>query len=116
MNSTHDIDFLGIKLTTGSQLASTILLIVFAISFIVSAFWICRDARLRNKDPFLAFIFLSAAGWPFSLLWWLWLRPFTQKEREEEAAKNVSGDCPKCGTFLSGKQECPNCHWNSKQT
>jgi hypothetical protein len=37
--------------------------------------WVARDAGRRGKSGFFACLFAIMAGWPLSLLWWLWLRP-----------------------------------------
>ena len=44
-------------------------------ALIFSSVRVLRDARERGKSQLLAFIFLIAAGWPLSILWWMWLRP-----------------------------------------
>jgi hypothetical protein len=49
--------------------------IAVLIPFVYSVIWITKDAEHRGKSGFLAFLFVFAAGWPFSLLWWVWLRP-----------------------------------------
>ncbi|HEY3897630.1 MAG TPA: hypothetical protein VGM54_03405 [Chthoniobacter sp.] len=54
------------------QLIEVLVVMGLAIWSIV---WICSDAARRGKNGFLAFVFLFAASWPISLLWWLWLRP-----------------------------------------
>ena len=53
--------------------------IVLVIVSIYSFIWISEDAQRRGKSGCLAFFFALAACWPFSLLWWLWLRPPIQK-------------------------------------
>ncbi len=45
------------------------------LCLIGSVVWIELDARRRGKSGVMAVIFLFAATWPFSILWWLWLRP-----------------------------------------
>ena len=51
------------------------LVLPLGILFIWSVFWILRDAQERGKSGCLALLFLFAATWPVSILWWLWLRP-----------------------------------------
>ena len=55
--------------------------IVVVILALYSFIWITEDAQKRVKSGCLAFLFIFAAGWPFSLLWWLWLRPPIEKQR-----------------------------------
>jgi len=50
------------------------LLLLFVL-VIVSSIWVSRDAQRRGRSPFLAVVFILLAWWPFSLLWWRWLRP-----------------------------------------
>jgi hypothetical protein len=45
------------------------------ILFIASVCWIMIDAEKRGKSGCVALLFLFAATWPVSILWWLWLRP-----------------------------------------
>jgi hypothetical protein len=56
-----------------------LLVISATIAFVIlstwSLVWVCNDARRRNKPPLVALIFILAAGWPFSFIWWFWLRP-----------------------------------------
>lgn len=49
--------------------------VVFFVLALYSFIWITEDAQKRGKSGCLAFFFLIAAGWPLSLLWWVWLRP-----------------------------------------
>jgi len=49
------------------------ILILILIGY--SIYWIYKDASSRNRNPFLAVIFILTAGWPLSFLWWIWLRP-----------------------------------------
>jgi len=49
--------------------------IAFIFFFIASLIWVCRDARKRNKNAFVALIFILLTGWPASFIWWFWLRP-----------------------------------------
>ena len=76
-DSAHSaIDFNGIHIDLPGPgwLRNTVqiaLLILALYSFI----WITEDAQKRGKSGCLAFLFILAAGWPFSLLWWVWLRP-----------------------------------------
>lgn len=49
--------------------------IIFLVLALYSFIWITEDAQKRGKSGCLAFLFVIAASWPLSLLWWLWLRP-----------------------------------------
>ena len=40
-----------------------------------SFIWLFRDARKRQKNGFLAIVFILMTGWPLSFIWWMWLRP-----------------------------------------
>jgi len=40
-----------------------------------SLFWIFNDAKKRGKNSWGVVLFAIVAGYPISLLWWLWLRP-----------------------------------------
>ncbi len=51
------------------------MLIVVGVLFITSVCWIMNDAEKRGKSGCVALLFLFAATWPISILWWLWLRP-----------------------------------------
>jgi hypothetical protein len=53
---------------------------IFLYAIIVALFswslaWAFRDAKIRGRNPWLCILFISVAGWPFSVLWWRWLRP-----------------------------------------
>ena len=52
-------------------------------SFSWSLIWVYRDASKRNRNPIFAIIFLLVAGWPFSLLFWNWLRPEIKSQSNE---------------------------------
>jgi len=49
--------------------------IIFSIVAIASFIWVVVDGDRRGKSGCLVFVFILAAGWPLSLVWWLWLRP-----------------------------------------
>jgi len=49
-------------------------LFLVLLGFVFSLVWLYRDAKKREKNGFLAILFLITA-WPASLLWWIWLRP-----------------------------------------
>ena len=49
--------------------------IPIGVLFITSVCWIMNDAEKRGKSGCVALLFLFAATWPVSILWWLWLRP-----------------------------------------
>ena len=51
------------------------LMLPLGILFIWSVFWIIGDAKQRGKSGCVVLLFLFAATWPVSILWWLWLRP-----------------------------------------
>jgi hypothetical protein len=57
-------------------------LVVLWILFIGNAIWIYRDAKRHQKNPWIAIVFLGC-GWPFSNIWWLWLRPPTPKSHKD---------------------------------
>jgi hypothetical protein len=68
----------GINFKIGSPIeinGPPILIIGIALVFLLSIFWVSRDAHRRGKNPFLAFLFATFITWPFSIFWWLWLRP-----------------------------------------
>jgi hypothetical protein len=50
-------------------------LIAVTILFIASLVWLCQDARKRNRNAFIALLFILLTGWPASFIWWFWLRP-----------------------------------------
>jgi hypothetical protein len=54
-------------------------IIVILISWFFSSAWIIRDSIVRGKNPFVVFLFHTIAGWPLSILWWLYLRPPKRK-------------------------------------
>jgi hypothetical protein len=49
--------------------------IAAAILSVWSFLWIYRDASKRDKNGFLAVLFILMTGWPVSFIYWLWLRP-----------------------------------------
>jgi len=53
---------------------------VMALLFgaIASLIWLFRDATKRDKNGFVALVFVLATGWPASFIWWFWLRPPVQ--------------------------------------
>ncbi|NJK92758.1 MAG: hypothetical protein HC904_13605 [Blastochloris sp.] len=58
------------------KLKGPLVVIVLVLGFaMASLVWVWDDAKQRNKNAFLAFLFVCLAGWPLSLIWWLWLRP-----------------------------------------
>ena len=83
-------------------------LIVFALVIgfsVASLAWACEDAKKRNKDGYLAFIFICTAGWPFSLLWWLWLRPPLIKKQKIEPVGSAKPTPP--GTSAAEQPRVP---------
>lgn len=45
------------------------------VLLLAPAAWVYLDARNRNKSGIIAILFIFLTGYPFSLVWWLWLRP-----------------------------------------
>jgi len=58
--------------------------IALVLISIWSFVWLFKDAHKRNKNGLLAIIFVLITGWPFSLLWWFWLRPSEQPVSKTE--------------------------------
>lgn len=73
MNKT-ETNFLGIHVH-GSPAFVTAVSVVLSMALLVNVIWIYRDAKRREKSPWMAVLFLAAAGWPISNVWWCWLRP-----------------------------------------
>ena len=48
--------------------------------FIFSIIWIYKDSQKRNKNGFIAALFILLTGWPLSFLWWFWIRPSLKNE------------------------------------
>jgi hypothetical protein len=50
---------------------------IIAVLFFIfaSLVWVYRDAGKRDRNGFVALIFILLTGWPGSFLWWFWLRP-----------------------------------------
>jgi hypothetical protein len=71
---TIDLNGVTVDIPGPRWLRFTVVVVIFILS-LYSFIWITEDAQRRGKSGCLAFIFLFAATWPFSLLWWLWLRP-----------------------------------------
>lgn len=67
-DSSADIGGLHVK-------ASPFAVCSIVATFIFSLCWVFQDARQRGKSGWLAVFFVVIATWPFSLLFWLWLRP-----------------------------------------
>lgn len=72
--SPASFDLRGFKLE-GPAILVLPLLLAIVVACIGSLVWLCRDARRRNKNAFVALLFVLLAGWPLSFVWWLWLRP-----------------------------------------
>lgn len=51
-----------------------VLVATISCSF-ASLFWVSKDAENRNKSSFLVVLFILLTGWPWSFVWWFWLRP-----------------------------------------
>jgi hypothetical protein len=67
-------------------LPTVILIIALSIwSFI----WLYLDAKRRNKSGILAITFILITGWPFSFLWWFWLRP---QLRQQQISCNINAE------------------------
>ncbi|MEP6670921.1 MAG: hypothetical protein ABJF10_17310 [Chthoniobacter sp.] len=74
------IDLNGLKIDVpGPMWFRVTVAIVVLILALYSFIWITEDAQKRGKSGCLAFLFIFAAGWPLSLLWWIWLRPKLEK-------------------------------------
>src|SRR5437867_6618020 len=61
---------------------------LFLYAIIVALFswslaWAFRDAKIRGRTPWLCILFIVVAGWPFSVLWWRWLRPRKDNHESE---------------------------------
>jgi hypothetical protein len=112
MNSQYSTNFLGIEVHSSSELGFTIVIGILFVIYLATAIWCVRDARRRGKSRLVAFLFITAAGWPLSALFWLWLRPETNEEREKRLSAAKSHDCPKCGTYRPNFGTCPNCQWS----
>ena len=70
------LDLNGLKIIIPGPWQVKLVVSVILIGLALYSFiWITEDAQKRGKSGCLAFLFLIAAGWPLSLLWWLWLRP-----------------------------------------
>jgi len=52
-----------------------VVFVILLALVIKSCVWVARDADRRGKKPSIAVLFVLLAWWPFSLLWWKWLRP-----------------------------------------
>jgi hypothetical protein len=82
----HFFDFLlgpG-KFSVGDKvIEGPFIFIALVIGFSLAALpWVYEDAKKRDKNGILAFLFIVTAGWPLSILWWLWLRPPVTKENK----------------------------------
>jgi len=111
MDSKIAFHFLGITFSTDNSLTGNTIFGTLFVLYLISVIWGVRDAIRRHKNGFLAWFFLTAAAWPISLLFWLWVRPPTEEERQAKVARDSSGDCPRCGTRIADRSDCPNCHW-----
>lgn len=56
--------FFGVMFLTG-----------LGIVWLLSGFWVARDARSRGKPGWLVGLLALFVGWPISLLVWIALRP-----------------------------------------
>ena len=56
-------------------------ILVLATMAVGSFVWLYLDAEKRGKSRLLAILFVLLTGWPFSFIWWLWLRPPVQTHR-----------------------------------
>lgn len=59
----------------GSLLSALAVLAFLITIFLSSLVWLWIDAEKRNKSGIIAVIFVITTGWPFSFIWWFWLRP-----------------------------------------
>jgi hypothetical protein len=70
------LDLNGLKIVIpGPWQVKLVVGIIILVVALYSFIWITEDAQKRGKSGCLAFLFLFAASWPVSILWWLWLRP-----------------------------------------
>ena len=51
------------------------ILLASATIFVGSLTWLYLDAERRGKSRLITILFVLLTGWPFSFIWWLWLRP-----------------------------------------
>ena len=91
LTSPTNINLAGFRLE-GPAILIIPALIAFLLVAICSIFWIYRDAAQRDKNGFVAILFILLAGWPLSFIWWIWLRPsIVYREintAEQDAAAN----------------------------
>jgi uncharacterized membrane protein YhaH (DUF805 family) len=61
--------------TSGPLVFSVPVFIAYIALFIFSLVWVYRDANDRGKSGLVALLLILLTGWPFSFIWWFWLRP-----------------------------------------
>jgi hypothetical protein len=61
--------------TSGPFVFAVPVFIAYISLLIVSLVWVYIDANKRNKNGFIALLLILLTGWPFSFIWWFWLRP-----------------------------------------
>ena len=59
-------------------LPATLALVFILIASII---WTYKDAKKRDKNGFIALLFIFLTGWPASFIWWFWLRPPLKGEK-----------------------------------
>jgi uncharacterized membrane protein len=70
----------------GTHMEGSLLFVIIIVSALVGVFaasliWLQKDAQRRNKNAFVAILFILLTGWPGSFLWWFWLRPPLKGEK-----------------------------------
>ena len=74
LTSPASINLAGLKFEGPAALIVPVFFIFLFLIF-SSIGWIYRDAKHRDRNGFIAVLFILLAGWPLSFLWWVWLRP-----------------------------------------
>jgi hypothetical protein len=67
--------------TEGPFIQVAIITVIFAAAWAYSLVWLYRDAKNRDKNPWIALLLILVTGYPISFFWWFWLRP-PLRERE----------------------------------
>ena len=74
LRSNVSVSFCGIPVSGPLWFVLPVFLVIVCL-FIWSLIWIYSDAEKRQKNGLLGVVFALVAVWPWSLLWWVWLRP-----------------------------------------
>jgi hypothetical protein len=61
--------------TSGPLIFAVPVFIAYISLFIFSLVWAYSDATKRQKNGWLILLMILVTGWPFSFVWWFWLRP-----------------------------------------